>query len=65
MTEQMPDQVGHDEKDSTDKPWNDGYARTLEGDPAFRPKLLKFGLSRGYDYDTVDAAVRTILHSGK
>ena len=40
-------------------------ARTLEGDPAFRLKLLKFGLSRGYDYDTVDAAVRTILQSGK
>lgn len=33
-------------------------ARTLEGDPAFRLKLLKFGLSRGYDYDTVDAAIR-------
>lgn len=33
-------------------------ARTLEGDPAFRLKLLKFGLSRGYDYDEVDAAIR-------
>ena len=35
-------------------------ARTLEGDPAFRLKLLKFGLSRGYDYDAVDAAIRSI-----
>ena len=33
-------------------------ARTLEGDPAFRLKLLKFGLSRGYAYDDVDAAIR-------
>lgn len=33
-------------------------ARTLEGDPAFRLKLLKFGLSRGYSYDDVDAAIR-------
>ncbi len=33
-------------------------ARTLEGDPAFRLKLLKFGLSRGYAYDEVDAAIR-------
>ena len=35
-------------------------ARTLEGDPAFRLKLLKFGLSRGYDYDDVDRLVRTL-----
>lgn len=35
-------------------------ARTLEGDPAFRLKLLKFGLSRGYDYDSVDRLVRTL-----
>ena len=35
-------------------------ARTLESDPAFRLKLLKFGLSRGYDYDTVDAALRNL-----
>lgn len=33
-------------------------ARTLEGDPAFRLKLLKFGLSRGYAYDEVDATIR-------
>ena len=32
-------------------------ARTLEGDPAFRLKLLKFGLSRGFAYDEVDAAI--------
>lgn len=35
-------------------------ARTLEGDPAFRLKLLKFGLSRGYSYDDVDAAIRSL-----
>ena len=35
-------------------------ARTLEGDPAFRLKLLKFGLSRGYSYDDVDRLVRTL-----
>lgn len=35
-------------------------ARTLEGDPAFRLKLLKFGLSRGFAYDDVDRLVRTL-----
>lgn len=33
-------------------------ARTLEGDPQFRLKLLKFALSRGYEYDTVEAALK-------
>lgn len=33
-------------------------AHTLEGDPAFRLKLLQFGLSRGYAYEEVDAAIR-------
>lgn len=35
-------------------------ARTLEGDPQFRLKLLKFALSRGYDYNTVEAALKKI-----
>ena len=38
-------------------------ARTLEGDPAFRLKLLKFGLSRGYSYDAVEAAVQEAMKS--
>ena len=32
-------------------------ARTLEGDPHFRLKLLKFGLSRGYEYSQVEDAL--------
>jgi len=36
-------------------------ARTLAGDPHFRLKLLKFGLSRGYEYDVVEAAVRRLV----
>ena len=36
-------------------------ARTLEGDPRLRLKLLRFGLSRGYDYDTVEAEVSEII----
>ena len=32
-------------------------ARTLEGDPRFRLKLLKFGLSRGYEYSQVEDAL--------
>lgn len=36
-------------------------ARTLQGDPQFRLKLLKFGLSRGYEYDAVEAAVRRLV----
>lgn len=35
-------------------------AKTLEGDPAFRLKLLKFGLSRGYDYETVNRVVSSL-----
>jgi len=33
-------------------------ARALEGDPQFRLKLLKFALSRGYEYDTVEAVLK-------
>ena len=33
-------------------------ARTLEGDPQFRLKLLKFALSRGYEYGVVEAAIK-------
>lgn len=36
-------------------------ARTLEGDPAARLKLLKFALSRGYDYPSADRAVKAVL----
>ena len=32
-------------------------ARTLEGDPQIKLKLLKFGLSRGYDYSVVNDAL--------
>ncbi len=35
-------------------------ARTLEGDPQVRLKLLKFALSRGYEYNTVEAALKKI-----
>ncbi len=32
-------------------------AKTLEGDPQFRLKLIKFGLSRGYEYSQVEDAL--------
>ena len=35
-------------------------ARTLQGDPQFRLKLLKFGLSRGYGYEAVEEALKRI-----
>lgn len=35
-------------------------ARTLEGDPQRRLKLLKFALGRGYDYDSVEKIVREL-----
>ena len=35
-------------------------ARSLQGDPQFRLKLLKFGLSRGYPYEAVEAAVNNL-----
>ena len=35
-------------------------AKTLQGDPQFRLKLLKFGLSRGYAYDAVEASLARI-----
>ena len=36
-------------------------ARTLKGDPELRLKLLKFGLQRGYEYDRLNPAVRSLL----
>lgn len=38
-------------------------ARTLAGDPQYRLKMLKFGLSRGYDYDEVEAALERIKNN--
>lgn len=35
-------------------------ARTLQGDPQFRLKMLKFGLSRGYSYEAVEEALKTL-----
>ena len=35
--------------------------RTLEGDPQCRLKLLKYALGRGYDYDAVEAAIRSVM----
>lgn len=35
-------------------------ARTLQGDPQFRLKLIKFGLSRGYEYEAVEEAVKKL-----
>ena len=35
-------------------------ARVLEGDPQFRLKLIKFALSRGYEYAEVEAALRQL-----
>lgn len=37
--------------------------RTLQGVPACRLKLLKFALSRGYEYDEVEAALKDIFRS--
>lgn len=36
-------------------------AKTLQEDPQFRLKLLKFGLTRGYNYDEVEDAVSKII----
>ena len=36
-------------------------ARTLEGDPQFKLKLLKFALSRGYEYETVEKAIKRMV----
>ena len=35
-------------------------ARTLEGDPQFKLKLIKFALSRGYNYDEVEKALQRL-----
>lgn len=35
-------------------------ARSLQGDPQARLKLIIFALSRGYEYDAVEAAVRAL-----
>lgn len=36
-------------------------ARLLEGDPQIKFKLLKFGLSRGYEYPDLEPVVNSIL----
>lgn len=36
----------------------DAKRRTLEGDPAMKLKLIRFALSRGYDYDAVEKALK-------
>ena len=36
-------------------------ARALEGDPQFRLKLIRYALSRGYEYPDVEAALDKIL----
>ena len=38
-------------------------SRSLEGDPQIRLKLLKFGLSRGYNYDDVEASLARIKNN--
>lgn len=37
-------------------------AKTLEGDPQAKLKLIKYGLSRGYEYPAVEKAI-TIIHN--
>ena len=37
-------------------------AKTLEGDPQIRLKLIKFGLSRGYQYDAVERALANLIN---
>ncbi|MBP5397925.1 MAG: RecX family transcriptional regulator [Bacteroidales bacterium] len=36
-------------------------ARTLSADPHARQKLLRYGLSRGYDYDTISEVLASLL----
>ena len=36
-------------------------ARTLEGDPQARLKLIRFALSRGYEYDAVQRTLQKLL----
>lgn len=35
-------------------------ARTLKGDPQLRLKLIKYALSRGYEYNAVEAALNNL-----
>lgn len=38
-------------------------ARTLVSDPQYRLKMLKFGLSRGYGYEEVEAALERLKNN--
>jgi regulatory protein len=38
-------------------------ARSLNGDPQIRMKLLRFGLGRGYSYDEVSSVVEQLLRN--
>lgn len=38
-------------------------AHVLQGDPQFKLKLIKFGLSRGYGYDAVEASLERLKNN--
>ena len=38
-------------------------AKSLKGDPQLRLKLLRFGLSRGYGYEDVEASLGRIKNN--
>ena len=39
-------------------------AHALSGDPQFRLKLIKFGLSRGYEYSQIEEALGSFMNKG-
>lgn len=55
------DEVDTDKADARMRAVLEAKARTLKGDPELRLKLLKFGLQRGYEYDRLNPAVRSLL----
>ena len=50
------EEIDEDSADARLRRLLEAKAKTLEGDPQFRLKLIKFGLSRGYEYSQVEDA---------
>ena len=54
-------EVDADKADARMRAVLEAKARTLKGDSELRLKLLKFGLQRGYEYDRLNPAVKSLL----
>ena len=61
MVSEALKEVDPDEADSRMVPVLEAKYRALKGDPQEKFKLIKFGLTRGYEYEKIAPVVDEIL----